>query len=140
MWEQFSNIFSNQQQQPINTYQKPSFDFGLSSYSSNPMQMNPYETVTPDFFSRAGAFGNNQTGGWAMPALQGIQSMFNWNQGNKAMGLAEDQFNLGKELAQKNLANQTSLLNTAMRDRQDARRSTSGSYQSTEDYMKNSGV
>lgn len=101
---------------------------------------NSYQAATPDWFSMGGAFGNGQTGGWAMPALQGLSSMMQWSQGNKALDLAEDQFNLSKEMAQKNLANQTSLLNTAMRDRQAARRSSSSSYQDTDSYMSNSGI
>ena len=101
---------------------------------------NAYQAATPDWFSMGGAFGNGKTGGWAMPALQGLSSMMQWSQGNKALGLAEDQFNLSKEMAQKNLANQTSLLNTAMRDRQNARRSASSSVQDTDSYMANNGI
>ena len=87
-----------------------------------------------------GAFGNGQTGGWAMPAIQGLQAMFNWSQGNKTLDLARDQFNFSKDITQKNLANQTSLLNTAMQDRQNARRSSSGSYQDTGSYMNEHGL
>ena len=101
---------------------------------------NPYQAASPDWFSMDGAFGNGQTGGWAMPAIQGLQSMFNWSQGNKALDLARDQFNFSKDITQKNLANQTSLLNTAMQDRQNARRSSSSSYQDTGSYMKEHGL
>ena len=87
-----------------------------------------------------GAFGNGQTGGWVPPALQGLQSLFSWTQGNKAMDLARDQFNFNKEITQKNLANQTSLLNTSMRDRQNARRAASSSYQDTDSYMREHGL
>ena len=101
---------------------------------------NPYQAAAPDWWSMQGAFGNGQTGGWAMPALQGLQSMFSWTQGNKALDLARDQFDFSKEMTQKNLANQTSLLNTAMQDRQNARRSASSSYQDTDSYMKEHGL
>ena len=101
---------------------------------------NPYQAASPDWFSMEGAFGNGQTGGWAMPAIQGLQTMFNWSQGNKAMDLARDQFNFSKDITQKNLANQTSLLNTAMQDRQNARRASSSSYQDTGSYMNEHGL
>ena len=101
---------------------------------------NPYQRPPVDWWSMDGAFGNGQTGGWAMPAMQGLQAMFNWTQGNKALDLARDQFNFSKKITQKNLANQTSLLNTAMQDRQNARRSSSSSYQDTDSYMKEHGL
>ena len=91
---------------------------------------NLYKKESPGWFSPDGA----------MVVLDGLQSMFNWVQGNKALDLARDQFNFSKEMTQKNLANQTSLLNTAMRDRQNARRAASSSYQDTDSYMKEHGL
>ena len=111
-----------------------------SMLSGATLGANPYQAASPDWFSMGGAFGNGQTGGWAMPALQGLQSMMQWSQGNKAMDLARDQFNFSKDITQKNLANQTSLLNTAMQDRQNARRSSSSSYQDTGSYMNERGL
>ena len=105
-----------------------------------PLGSNPYQRPSVDWWSMDGAFGNGQTGGWAMPAIQGLQAMFNWTQGNKALDLARDQFNFSKKITQKNLDNQTSLLNTAMQDRQNARRSASSSYQDTGSYMKEHGL
>ena len=148
MWDQFSNSFSgfgsggytpatnfNVQQSAM-----PSF----SGFGGNNQQLaigsNPYQAASPDWFSMGGAFGNGQTGGWAMPAIQGLQGLFSWQQGNKAMDLARDQFNFSKDITQKNLANQTSLLNTAMQDRQNARRSSSSSYQDTGSYMDERGL
>ena len=169
MWDQFSNLFSGSGGNTpatgfgIQQSATPSFggfwnndapvrEFGLeqsynamnspnsSMLSGTTLGANPYQAASPDWFSMGGAFGNGQTGGWAMPALQGLSSMMQWSQGNKALDLAEDQFNLSKEMAQKNLANQTSLLNTAMRDRQNARRSASSSVQDTDSYMANNGI
>ena len=157
MWEQFSNVFSgdNSWFNP-STIQNQQTGFGLSnvytpstSWGQNVMRgstpqlaigSNPYQVQSPDWFSMGGAFGNGQTGGWVSPALQGLQSLFSWNQGNKAMDLARDQFNFNKEITQKNLANQTSLLNTSMRDRQNARRAASSSYQDTDSYMSEHGL
>ena len=138
MWDQFSNSFSgfgsggytpatnfNVQQSAM-----PSF----SGFGGNNQQLaigsNPYQAASPDWFSTDGA----------AVALQGLQSIFNWTQGNKALDLARDQFNFSKDITQKNLANQTSLLNTAMQDRQNARRSTSSSYQDTGSYMDERGL
>ena len=169
MWDQFSNLFSGSdgntsdnrfgiQQADTPAFggfwnsDTPASGFGIqqsynamnspnsSMLSGSTLGANPYQAASPDWFSMGGAFGNGQTGGWAMPAIQGLQSMFNWSQGNKALALARDQFNFSKDITQKNLANQTSLLNTAMQDRQNARRSSSSSYQDTGSYMNERGL
>ena len=98
--------------------------------SGAPWGNSLYKKESPGWFSTDGA----------MVALQGLQSIFDWTQGNKALDLARDQFNFSKDITQKNLANQTSLLNTAMQDRQNARRSSSSSYQDTDSYMKEHGL
>ena len=162
-WQNFSNTLSNNSDMGAGFNNFPGWFAGGSPQAGSPsfgieqsynalnspnsamssgiaLGGNPYQAATPDWFSMGGAFGNGQTGGWAMPALQGLSSMMQWSQGNKALDLAEDQFNLSKEMAQKNLANQTSLLNTAMRDRQNARRSASSSVQDTDSYMANNGI
>ena len=148
MWNEFSNFLSGlfgNSEGGTPEMEKPAYTGG--NYYSAPASgigtawgANPYQAASPDWFSMGGAFGNGQTGGWAMPAIQGLQSMFNWSQGNKALDLARDQFNFSKDITQKNLANQTSLLNTAMQDRQNARRSSSSSYQDTGSYMNERGL
>ena len=151
MWDQFSNLFSgfgggeNTSATDFNINQsvKPAFTGSFGNSIATPqltIGANPYQAQSPDWFSMGGAFGNGQTGGWVSPALQGLQSLFSWTQGNKAMDLARDQFNFNKEITQKNLANQTSLLNTSMRDRQNARRAASSSYQDTDSYMSEHGL
>ena len=113
-------------EQSYNAMNSPS-----SSISSGaPWDSGLYRKESPGWFSTDGA----------MVALQGLQSIFDWTQGNKALDLARDQFNFSKKITQKNLANQTSLLNTAMQDRQNARRSASSSYQDTDSYMKEHGL
>ena len=91
--------------------------------------------ATPSWDSFAGIFGDKNTSGWALTALQGLSSLAQWQSGKKAAALARDQFNFAKQMAQINLANQAKLLNTAMEDRQNARRASSGSYQDTASYM-----
>ena len=123
-------------QQSYNAMNSPN----SSMLSGTTLGANPYQAASPDWFSMGGAFGNGQTGGWVSPALKGLQSLFSWTQGNKALDLAEDQFKFNKEITQKNLANQTSLLNTSMRARQNARRAASSSYQDTDSYMREHGL
>ena len=148
MWNQFSNLLSGLfggADAGTQQMEKPAYTGG-NPYSSqvggagSALGESTYQAPPTDWWSMKGAFGGKDTGGWAMPALTGLQSMMQWSQGNKALDLAEDQFNLSKEMAQKNLANQTSLLNTAMRDRQNARRSASSSVQDTDSYMANNGI
>lgn len=148
MWEQFSKLLGGlfggsdegvqQTERPAYTGGNP-YSTQASGFGST-LGGNAYQAPPTDWWSRKGAFGTKDEGGWAMPALTGLQSMMQWSQGNKALDLAKDQFNLSKEMAQKNLANQTSLLNTAMRDRQNARRSASSSVQDTDSYMANNGI
>lgn len=113
-------------EQSYNAMNSPS----SSIFSGAPWDSGLYRKESPGWFSTDGA----------MVALQGLQSIFDWTQGNKALDLARDQFNFSKKITQKNLANQTSLLNTAMQDRQNARRSASSSYQDTDSYMKEHGL
>ena len=96
--------------------------------------------TAPSWDSFAGIFGDKNTSGWAPTAVQGLSSLAQWQSGNKAAALAKDQFNFAKQMAQTNLANQAQLLNTAMEDRQNARRASSGSYQDTASYMNENKV
>lgn len=96
--------------------------------------------TAPSWDSFAGIFGDKNTSGWAPTAVQGLGSLAQWQSGKKAAALARDQFNFAKQMAQTNLANQAQLLNTAMEDRQNARRSASGSYQDTASYMRENKV
>ena len=96
--------------------------------------------TAPSWNSFAGIFGDKNTSGWAPTAVQGLGSLAQWQSGKKAAALARDQFNFAKQMAQTNLANQAQLLNTAMEDRQNARRSASGSYQDTASYMSENKV
>ena len=61
--------------------------------------------------------------------------MGNWYTGQQATKLAKEQFAFNKAMAEKNPLNQTKSLNTAMQDRQNARRGASSSYQDTAIYM-----
>lgn len=144
MWEEFANSLGGSSGSDNNGFglaqSYNTFNMGQTPQAGVGLGNNPYQVTSPDWFSMGGAFGNGQTGGWVSPALQGLQSLFSWSQGNKALDLAEDQFKFNKEITQKNLANQTSLLNTSMRDRQNARRAASSSYQDTDSYMREHGL
>jgi hypothetical protein len=58
--------------------------------------------------------------------LQGLTTGANLLAGLKALGLAQDQFNFNKNLANKNLANSVASYNTALTDRATARAVTEG--------------
>ena len=67
--------------------------------------------------------GLNQSNGFGfnMPTLQmglrGLSAIGNLYLGSKAMGMAKDQFNFSKQMAQTNLKNQVNSYNTGLEDR-----------------------
>ena len=144
MWEEFASSLGGSNESNNNGFGLAqsigAYNIGQNQQAGLGVGNNLYKTTSPDWWSMEGALRNGQTGGWVSPALQGLQSLFSWTQGNKALDLAEDQFKFNKEITQKNLANQTSLLNTSMRDRQNARRAASSSYQDTDSYMREHGL
>lgn len=68
-------------------------------------------------------FGLNQGNGFGfnMPTLQlglqGLMGLGNLYFGSKALGMAKDQFNFSKQMAQTNLRNQVNSYNTSLEDR-----------------------
>lgn len=81
------------------------------------------------------------TTGWGMPAISAAQGLMNAFMGMKNYGLAKDQFNFSKDMAQKNLANQTKTVNSQLEDRQRARVAANPTaYQSVDAYMKEKGL
>lgn len=98
-------------------------------------------------FSRQSLFGGTDpstgisTGGWAPVALGAGQAIFGALQGNKAMKLAQKQFDEGKRQFDLNFNAQRQSINTQLEDRQRARNaSNSTAYENTEDYMKKNRV
>ena len=93
-------------------------------------------TESPGFFSWDRAMGTKGQAGWAPTALQGLQafgSVYSAIQGAKA---AKNLLNFQKQAYRQNFNQQAQTLNTAMRDRQAARRSSSNQYQDVDSYMK----
>ena len=93
-------------------------------------------TESPGFFSWDRAMGTQGQAGWAPTAFQGLQafgSVYNAIQGAKA---AKNLLNFQKQAYRQNYNQQAQTLNTAMRDRQAARRSSSNQYQDVDSYMK----
>lgn len=81
------------------------------------------------------------TTGWGMPAISAAQGLMSSFLGMKNYGLAKDQFNFSKDMAQKNLANQTKMVNGQLEDRQRARVAANPTaYQSVDAYMKEKGI
>ena len=93
-------------------------------------------TESPGFFSWDRAMGTQGQAGWAPTAFQGLQAfgdVYSAIQGAKA---AKNLLNFQKQAYRQNYNQQAQTLNTAMRDRQAARRSSSNQYQDVDSYMK----
>ena len=93
-------------------------------------------TGSPGFFSWDRAMGTEGRAGWAPTAFQGLQafgSVYSAIQGAKA---AKNLLNFQKQAYRQNFNQQAQTLNTAMRDRQAARRSSSNQYQDVNSYMQ----
>ena len=93
-------------------------------------------TGSPGFFSWDRAMGTEGRAGWAPTAFQGLQAfggVYSAIQGAKA---AKNLLNFQKKAYRQNFNQQAQTLNTAMRDRQAARRSYSNQYQVFDSYMK----
>ena len=97
-------------------------------------------TESPGFFSWDRALGTEGRAGWAPTAFQGLQALggvYSAIQGAKA---AKNLLNFQKQAYRQNYNQQAQTLNTAMQDRQNARRSSSSSYQDTGSYMAQHGL
>lgn len=100
-----------------------------------------------NLFSRQSLFGGTDpstglsSGGWAPVALGAGQAIFGALQGNKAMGLAEKQFQEGQRQFDLNFDAQRKTINTQLEDRQRARNaSNSTAYENTDDYLRKNRV
>lgn len=100
-----------------------------------------------NLFSRQSLFGGTDpstglsSGGWAPVALGAGQAIFGALQGNKAMGLAEKQFQEGQRQFDLNFDAQRKTINTQLEDRQRARNaSNSTAYESTDEYLRKNRV
>lgn len=100
-----------------------------------------------NLFSRQSLFGGTDsqtgisTGGWAPVALGAGQAIFGALQGNKAMGLAEKQFDESKRQFDLNFNAQRQSINTQLEDRQRARNaSNSTAYENTDEYLRKNKV
>lgn len=91
---------------------------------------------SPGFFSWDRAMGTPGQAGWAPTAFQGLQAVggvYSAIQGAKA---AKNLLNFQKQAYRQNFNQQAQTLNTAMRDRQASRRSSSNQYQDVDSYMQ----
>lgn len=94
------------------------FDFGDTSNLSGTTYGNVGTGLTNNFevpSTTSNSFGMNiptlQLG------LQGLNTLAGLYTGMKSLGLAQDQFDFSKQMAQTNLANQTTAYNTGLEDR-----------------------
>lgn len=120
------------------------FSSGANQYvdtTQNPMGVDA-STVTPDsgFWNMKSFLGSNQQPGWGQTAFQGIQALGGIYSAIAGAKTARDTLNFQKQAYRQNYNQQAQTLNTAMQDRQNARRSSSNSYQDTGSYMAQHGL
>ena len=95
---------------------------------------------SPGFFSWDRAMGTEGQAGWVPTTFQGIQALggvYSAIQGAKA---AKNLLNFQKKAYRQNYNQQAQTLNTAMQDRQAARRSYSSQYQDVDSYMQQNAL
>ena len=99
---------------PTMTSAGNSGSWGLNPQSSGMGMQYGGQTATPNL-NQSNGFGFN------MPTLQlglqGLDAISGLYFGSKAMGMAKDQFNFSKQMAQTNLKNQVNAYNTGLEDR-----------------------
>lgn len=99
---------------PTMTSAGNSGSWGLNPQSSGMGMQYGGQTATPNL-NQSNGFGFN------MPTLQlglqGLNAISGLYFGSKAMGMAKDQFNFSKQMAQTNLKNQVTAYNTGLEDR-----------------------
>ena len=71
---------------------------------------------------------------------QGAGALVQGYTGFKQLGIAKDQLAFQKDVFAKNWANQVATTNSQLRDRQNARRGASSSYQGTDEYLQQNQV
>lgn len=99
---------------PTMTSAGNSGSWGLNPQSSGMGMQYGGQTATPNL-NQSNGFGFN------MPTLQlglqGLNAISGLYFGSKALGMAKDQFNFSKQMAQKNFRNQVNAYNTGLEDR-----------------------
>jgi hypothetical protein len=120
----FSNLFSGSASSPF------SLGSGNTSYPGY-SSLNTYGFTSPTSGAGVTSGLDSSTGlGMNIPTLQlgfqGLSSLANLYSGIQALGLAKDQFNFQKNLANTNLANSVQSYNTALTDKATARAVTEG--------------
>lgn len=99
---------------PTMTSAGNSGSWGLNPQSSGMGMQYGGQTATPNL-NQSNGFGFN------MPTLQlglqGLNAITGLYFGSKALGMAKDQFNFSKQMAQTNLKNQVNAYNTGLEDR-----------------------
>lgn len=90
--------------------------WGLNPQSSGVGMQYGGQTANPGLnLNQSNGFGFNMP--TMQMGLQGLAAIGNLYLGSKAMGMAKDQFNFSKQMAQTNLKNQVNAYNTGLEDR-----------------------
>lgn len=108
-----------------------------------PLQTNPAAGAAPanqGWFTQDSMFGNGQTGGWAMPAIQGASALMQGWMGMEKLDLAKDQLGENKRQFNLNYGNSARLTNSRLADRQASRVKSGRTNVSVSDYMSKYGA
>lgn len=120
------------------------FSSGANQYADttqNPRGVDASTLNTGDGIWNMKSFlGSNTQPGWGQTAFQGIQALGGIYSALAGAKAARDTLNFQKQAYRQNYNQQAQTLNTAMQDRQNARRSSSSSYQDTGSYMAQHGL
>ena len=96
--------------------------------------------ASPGFFSWDRAMGTPGQAGWAPTALYGLQTLGGVYSAIQGAQAAKNLLNFQKKAYRQNYNQQAQTLNTAMRDRQASRRSSSNQYQDVDSYMQQNAL
>lgn len=108
----------------------------------NPALTQPYAApqIQPQVQAETGFGLNTNTFGALGSIAQGAGALMQGYTGFKQLGIAKDQLAFQKDVFAKNWANQVATTNSQLRDRQNARRGASSSYQDTDGYLQQNQV
>lgn len=90
--------------------------------------LDSYKSDTDTGFNWKNLFGGDDQKGYLIPGLQTLGGLANAYTGYKALQLSEDQFGFAKDQSNRDFASQAQNYNTELTDRQRARQSQTGGY------------
>jgi hypothetical protein len=138
---QANNLFNGQSAQQymvgnmgLDPYQQM-MGSGMPGFDSITLPQQQLQTQDPGFWSWKGFMGGPKNIGWGTGLFALANSGLNAYLGSQQLKLAQERFNFQKDSWNKNYETQRKMTNTQMEDRQQARRSFSGSATPVNEYM-----